>query len=76
MAASHLLRKPAVGLGALTPHQLSIARLYARGLEPQEIAMRLGLTYSAVAMQRVRILEKLQLGHQRQLSSITELMTE
>jgi DNA-binding CsgD family transcriptional regulator len=65
------LRKPqGTGIASLTPRELQTARMFQRGMITREICVELNLSYGAVSCYRTRILEKLNLGHPRQLAGI------
>lgn len=74
--ATHLYRKPLEGVTALSPGQLTVARLYAQGIETAQIAEKLGITRTSVGNHRARILEKFGIGHHRQLVGNPQLMGE
>jgi DNA-binding CsgD family transcriptional regulator len=59
---------PVKGIASLSPRELKIARLYARGASTGDIEAQLG----GIATARTRILDKLDIGHQRQLVPMAE----
>lgn len=49
-------------ISRLTPRQLEIPELIAKGLTSKEIALRVGTSFRTIDTHRARIMEKLQVG--------------
>jgi DNA-binding CsgD family transcriptional regulator len=52
----------------LSPREMQIAQMFVDGIRPKDIAEKLGITQGGLGTFRRRILDKLDIGHQRQIA--------